>query len=92
MPKTLNRSSYFRTRPAPGPLCVQVGERVAYTRYFLRSIGVSATDPAWFRQGVVQEVDVDALSALVLWEGDQNPMRVLTCNLARKGANLRYCD
>lgn len=63
--------TYFRThRPHP-PLAVKEGDRVCYTRYFLLSIGVSATDPLWRAEGfVVNTSRVAGDVAHVVWDRD----------------------
>ena len=85
-----NNQAYFRSRKAPGPLAVKVGDTVAYTRYFLKSIGMPPTDDMWRQRGTVAEVNGNY--ARVLWDGEDEPRGVLTNNLAHPGANLRHCE
>ena len=85
-----NSDAYFRSRKAPGPLAVKVGDQVSYTRYFLKCIGAGPTDDLWRRRGEVKEVNGDI--ARVLWDGDDEPRGVRTCNLACPGPNLRFCE
>lgn len=85
-----NRDAYFATRKAPGPLKVEVGERVAYTRYFLKQIGVGPTDDMWRRRGEVKSLHANGRWASVLWDGDEEPTNVALCNLAKPGPNLRF--
>ena len=72
------------------PLAVKPGDTVAYTKRFLKSIGMPPTDPSWRQYGVVTTVEGNY--AKVLWDGDHEPRGVLTNNLAFPGANLRYCE
>jgi len=53
----MNRDAYFRTTKRPEPLDVSPRDRVAYARYFLLQIATPPTDPMWFAEGVVKEVD-----------------------------------
>lgn len=82
--------AYFRSRKAPGPLDVKVGDKVMYTRYFLLSIRVSATDDSWRDQGEVIEVGNHDL-ATVRW-ADGTVMKTKTNNLCYPGPNLRHCE
>lgn len=81
--------AYFKSRKPPGPLDVGVGDQVAYTRYFLKSIGVYCTDPSWSRRGEVLEVRGPL--ALVRWS-DGCDERVSRANLAYPGPNLRFAE
>ena len=81
---------YFHTRKPPAPLKAKVGDRVAYARYFLKAIGSSATDEAWFRRGTVTEIR-DRI-AYVHWDGDDEPVAVGLTNLAHPGPNLAFCE
>jgi hypothetical protein len=86
----MSDDAYFRSRKAPGPLEVKIGDRVAYARYFLKCLGTPATDDAWRRRGTV--VSVENGVAQVHWDGSDGPIRVLTSNLAFPGPNLRFCS
>lgn len=86
----MNDDAYFRSRKAPGPLDVKEGDRVSYTRYFLKCIGVLPTDDMWRRRGTVK--GVKGRLVMVLWDGENEPMSVLSTNLAHPGPNLRFCE
>jgi hypothetical protein len=86
-----NLDAYFRSTKAPGPLETMVDREVAYTRYFLKQIGVPATDPMWRQRGIVKEVRDDRF-ALVQWNDGEEPRLVATSNLAHPGPNLRFCE
>ncbi len=87
-----NLDAYFATRKTPGPW-IPRSVTVAYSRYFLKCIGVSATDPMWFRRGTI--VSGDERMVYVLWHdwkpGDI-PVMVALANLATPGANRRFAD
>ena len=82
--------AYFRSRRAPGPISLKVGDRVSYTRYFLKSIGAEATSDLWRRRGVVTEVG--SWCVYVKWDGEDEPKGVRSENLALPGPNLRFCE
>lgn len=82
--------SYFQSRKPPPPLKAKVGDRVAYTRYFLKAIGSFPTDEAWRLHGTVTEVKEPI--AYVLWDGEDKPKAVGLTNLAHPGPNLAYCE
>lgn len=48
---------------------VRAGDRVIYSRDFLKATGIPATDPVWFLEGVVREVFGDGEMARVAWGG-----------------------
>jgi hypothetical protein len=85
-----NLDAYFRSRPAPGPLDVNPGERVQYTRYFLRCIGAHPTSDMWNRTGTVVERTDDF--AKIRWDDELDVQAVSTTCLCYTGANLRRCD
>lgn len=71
---------------------VNVGDRVAYSVQFLRSIGMSHSDMSRGR-GTVTAVDTIGGSlelARIDWGGAELPERVNVQNLAKVGANSRF--
>lgn len=70
-----------------------VGDKVAYSVQFLRSIGMRHGDMAHAR-GVVTEIkpiSSETVLATITWDRDM-PARVNVCNLAKVGANRRFCN
>ncbi len=75
-----------------------VGDRVAYSVQFLASIGMKHSEMARAR-GTVTELKTfgnstsGTILAAIAWEqGDEMPGRVNTFNLAKVGANARFCN
>lgn len=77
-----------------------IGDRVAYSVQFLRSVGMSHTYMAEAR-GVVRElrnlstVGTECVLACVDWKNDycgELPLKVNTANLAKVGPNRRFCN
>ena len=87
-----NRDAYLSSTKPPGPLLDLVAdEEVAYTAYWLASVGFGPCDAATRRRGrVVGPSDLGPDFVRVDW-GDGDPCAVNTRNLARPGPNLRYC-
>lgn len=85
-----DNDAYFSSHKAPGPLPLEVGDRVSYTRYFLKCIMMPPTDDMWHQRGVV--IKVEGTFARIKWDGEDEPRSVLTNNLARPGPNLRFCE
>lgn len=91
---------YFRTAKAPGPLeGLKVGDKVQFTKYFLKSIGCGPTNPEWRRVGVVVEMvsfgkhDPGPPFPRVKWDGSDEPVLVNPANLALHGVpSLRSCE
>lgn len=83
-----NRDAYFRSTRPHGPLACEPGDVVAFTRYFLKSIGASATDPMWSQRGIVRELRPPFV--LVAWEEGERLVHL--GNLAKPGPNLRFCE
>jgi len=85
-----NDDAYFRSRRPPEPLKAQVGDEVAYTRYFLKCIGVVATDPMWRKRGIVTEIS--GRIAYIQWDddGEDEVTPVQLTNLAHPGPNLAF--
>jgi hypothetical protein len=73
---------------------VAIGDKVAYSVQFLKSIGASHSDMAHAR-GEVTAVDIfgGLVLARIKWNADM-PERVNVANLAKVGANTRFanCD
>lgn len=81
----------MRTYKAPN---LQVGDKVAYSVQFLRSIGQSHSDMAHGR-GIVTEVKKysDTLTLVSInWQGADLPNKVNVANLAKVGPNPRFCN
>jgi hypothetical protein len=72
---------------------VAVGDKVAYSVQFLRSIGMSHSDMARGR-GTVTEItplgNEGTLLARINWNGAELPERVNVQNLAKVGLNTRF--
>ncbi len=76
---------------------LKIGDRVAYSVQFLRSIGMSHGDMAHAKGNVtgLRELSAECILAEIAWEnGADMPAKVNTRNLAKVGANRRYanCD
>lgn len=81
----------MRTYPKPK---LEVGNKVAYSVQFLRSIGMSHSDMAHAR-GTVKEVKAYSASlvlASIDWHGADMPEKVNTANLALVGPNPRFAN
>jgi hypothetical protein len=85
-----NRDAYFRDRKPPGPLKADVGDRVAYTRYFLRCTGEPPTGDRWHARGVVVALMPRFDWVSVLWDGDSVPVVVSLHALAFPTPNARF--
>ena len=74
---------------------VNVGDNVAYSVQFLKSIGMSHSDMAKAR-GTIEEIIVvgDSLQlAVIKWYKETDmPPKVNVQNLAKVGPNLRFCQ
>jgi hypothetical protein len=72
---------------------VEVGDKVAYSVQFLRSIGCQTGDIPRAR-GVVKEVVKfgDNQLATIEWDLPYIPPKVVAFNLAKVGANSRFCQ
>jgi hypothetical protein len=73
---------------------INVGDRVAYSRSFLQSIGALTGDMP-FARGVVEKIEEFGTLRLatVKWDGEETTMRVAVANLAAdrgKGIIDRY--
>lgn len=71
----------------------KVGDKVAYSVQFLKSIGESHGDMALGR-GVVSNVRKFGRANLVTidWQNVDLPVNVLDANLALVGPNTRFCE
>lgn len=88
-----NTDAYFRSRRPPKPLDCVVGDRVAYTRYFLRQTAAGPTDPAWRRRGTVESLHPNGKWVSVRWDDEPDEPRLIGRSaLARPGANRRFAD
>ena len=74
---------------------LNLGDKVAYSVQFLKSIGMSHSDMAHAR-GVVTDLTPlgrdGTILARIEWQGADMPGRVNTANLARVGPNRRFCN
>jgi hypothetical protein len=73
---------------------VEIGQKVAYSVQFLRSIGESHGEMAHAR-GVVKEIAYitpTLVLAKIDWQGADMPDKVNVCNLAKVGPNTRFCQ
>lgn len=88
--------AYFRSRKPPEPLRdPKIGDKVAYTRYFLKQIGVSATDDMWRARGTItgfESVGKEVRWAQIQWADEPTPRLVALSNLCRPGPNLAHCE
>jgi hypothetical protein len=88
-----NLDAYFRTTKAPGPLeGAAVGDKVSYTRYFLKQLCVGATDPMWHKRGTIVALRAGTTLVNVLWDGETEPRPIQLSCLAKPGPNLRFCE
>lgn len=94
-----NLDAYFTSRNPPGHLKCKTGDRVTYARYFLKATGEPATGSRWFDRGVLTEAPHPTLGnhfALVLWDGQDQPVAANTANLAldpsHHGPSLRFAE
>lgn len=73
---------------------VKIGQRVAYSVQFLRSIGASHSDMAHGRGEVVALSALGSITlAAIRWDnGADLPRLVNVENLAIVGANTRFCQ
>ena len=72
---------------------IKIGDRVAYSAQWLRSIGCCTGDlPA--ARGVVTAIQqLGSLQlATVDWGTDEIPARAAVCNLALVGPNTKFCS
>jgi len=76
-------------------MIIKIGDRVAYSWRFLKSIGMSHTDMS-HAKGRIRELKTlspDCTLACVDWEnGVDMPEKVNTKNLAIVGPNTQYCN
>lgn len=76
-------------------LSIQPGDRVAYSVQFLKSIGMSHSEMAQARGRCVGTLAIGSTTlAEVEWDncGINLPGRVNIHNLAKVGANARFCQ
>jgi hypothetical protein len=81
----------MRTYAAPK---LAIGDKVAYSVQFLKSIGESH-GPMAHARGTVTEVQTHGTSftlARIDWHGADMPERVNVFNLAKVGPNPRFCN
>lgn len=80
------------------PPTFNIGDRVAYSAAFCRSIGDYTDTPHW--RGTVEDVKeplkcgARTLHRIVVrWDGEYGgPSAILAENLAHVGPNLRFCE
>lgn len=84
--------AYFKTAKRPEPLDgLQVGDKVIWTKYFLKSIGCGPTHANWRVVGVVTTITAAGAFAgwpAVSWDG-ADPTIVNPSNLAHHGKPSR---
>ena len=71
----------------------KVNDKVAYSVDFLRSIG-ETTGEMPFARGIVVKVSeftTNRQLVTVDWDNEDIPAKVLNCNLAIVGPNIRFC-
>lgn len=72
---------------------VAIGDKVAYSVQFLRSIGMSHSDMAQARGMVTEVSELGSLKlARIDWNGADMPERVNVQNLAKVGLNTRFSN
>ena len=72
---------------------VAIGDKVAYSVQFLRSIGMSHSDMSRGRGTVtaIQPFGDSNQLVTINWDNPELPNKVLAANLAKVGANTRFC-
>ena len=62
----------------------EIGDRVCYAASFLRNTGQQTGDTAFLR-GKITELKPfgDNTMAVIQWDGEEEPGKVLTCNLSK---------
>ena len=68
----------------------KIGDRVGFSRKFLKNTGVQATDPMWRLHGVVVGKQKPNI-VRVKFDGEESPRSVAAANLAKPGT-LPYCE
>jgi len=74
-----------------------IGDRVAYSVQFLKSIGMSHSNMAFAKGKItyLNAISLNFILATIQWEGGaEMPEKVAVANLAKVGPNRRYanCD
>lgn len=71
---------------------LQVGDKVAYSVQWLKSVGLSHSETARDR-GIITEIKKFGTLELatIKWDGD-SPEKVAVPNLAKVGANSKFCN
>ena len=73
---------------------LNVGDRVAYSVQWLRSVGLSATDESCHARGQIIEVKEygsESRIAKIRWDNPNIPDHVNCGNLASVGPNDKFC-
>lgn len=71
---------------------IELGDKVAYSVQFLKSIGMSHSDMARARGEVTGFTPLGERRLVhIKWTNADMPEKVLEANLAKVGANLRFC-
>ena len=74
-----------------------IGDKIAYSVHFLRSIGETPTGPLCHARGKITEIKKYGANfnlAAIAWENNFDnlfPEKVNVCNLAKVGPNDRFC-
>lgn len=70
-----------------------VGDRVAYSVQWLKSVGMAHTDCAHARGEITELTPFGGTElAAITWDRDGIPARVSTANLAKVGPNSRFAS
>ena len=72
----------------------EIGDKIAYSVQFLKSIGMSHSDMAHAR-GTVRDfmpLGTSTILAGIVWDKGEFPGRVNVKNLAKVGPNPRFCN
>lgn len=72
----------------------EIGNKVAYSVQFLKSIGMSHSDMAHARGEITgfYPLGSSTILAEIKWKAGEFPGRVNTANLAKVGPNARFCN
>jgi hypothetical protein len=73
---------------------MKIGNKVAYSVQFLRSIGEGPTSPMCHARGEITDLTnygANFILATVQWDNPDMPDKVNTANLALVGLNSKFC-
>ena len=71
-----------------------IGDSIAYSVQFLKSIGMAHSDMAHARGTIfdIKPLSDSLILAKIDWHGADMPEHVNVCNLAKVGPNPRFCN